>query len=148
MAILYGFAARCWFGVVLLHKAKQGRWLCAVSTHKSLPHQRTLHWFTMKAPNRFRPSESLISSPRHGYCDVSFEGSFLKVFYSGQSNVRSGNSMTTFCVVNANMDWGEPGSQYCITKYGSSYPQIVSWLRVSSVWNYPIRWAYLKCSGV
>ena len=68
MAILYGFAARFLFGVVFLHKAKEGRWLCAVSTHNLLPHQRTAHWFTMKAPNPFRPSESLISSPRHGHC--------------------------------------------------------------------------------
>ena len=44
---------------------------------------------------------------------------------SGQSDVHSGNSMTTCCVVNANMDSGEPGSQYCMTKHGSSYPQIV-----------------------
>ena len=29
---------------------------------------------------------------------------FLKVFSSGQSDVRSGTSMTTCCVVNANMD--------------------------------------------
>ena len=28
---------------------------------------------------------------------------FLKVFYSGQSDVRSGNSMPTCCVVNANI---------------------------------------------
>ena len=41
---------------------------------------------------------------------------------------------------------GEPSSQNCMTKYGSSYPQIVHWLRVSGVWNYPIGWAYLKCS--
>ena len=43
MATLYCFAARCLFGVVFLHKAKQGRWLCAVSAYKSLPHQRTAH---------------------------------------------------------------------------------------------------------
>ena len=41
MAILCGFAARCLFGVVFLHKG----------AHKSLPHQRTAHRFTMKAPN-------------------------------------------------------------------------------------------------
>ena len=46
MATLYCFAARCLFGVVFLHKAKQGRWLCAVSAYKSLPHQRTAHRFT------------------------------------------------------------------------------------------------------
>ena len=33
MAILYGFAARCLFGVVSLHKAKQGRWLCVQSQY-------------------------------------------------------------------------------------------------------------------
>ena len=99
MTISYSFAARCLFGVVFLHKTKQGRWLCAVSSQKSLPHQRTAHWFTMKAPNPFKPSESLISSPRH----VFFVGIFFKVFDSGQSDVSSGNSMTTCCVVNANI---------------------------------------------
>ena len=66
MAILYGFAVRFLFGVVFLHKAKEGRRLCAVSTQNLFPHQRTAHWFTMKARNPFRPSESHISSPRHG----------------------------------------------------------------------------------
>ena len=32
------FEARCLFVVVYLHKVKQGRLLCAVATHKSLPH--------------------------------------------------------------------------------------------------------------
>ena len=41
---------RCCFPTL---KAKQGRWLCAVSTHKSLPHQRNARWFTMRAPNPF-----------------------------------------------------------------------------------------------
>ena len=53
----------------------------------------------MKAPNPFGPSESLISSPSHGYCDAFLVGNFLKVFDSGQSDVRSGNSMTTCCVM-------------------------------------------------
>ena len=44
------------------------------------------------------------------------------------------------------MDSGDSGNQYCMTKHGSSYPQIVYWLRVSGVWNYPIRWAYIKFS--
>ena len=43
MAILYGFAARCLFGVVFVHNAKQGRLPCAVSSHKSLPHQSQSH---------------------------------------------------------------------------------------------------------
>ena len=49
---------------------------------------------------------------------------FMKVFGSGQSDVRSGNSMTLCFVVNANMDSGDPGNQYCMTKHGSSYPLI------------------------
>ena len=50
--ILYGFAARCLFGVVFLHNAKQGKLPRAVLTHKSLPHQRlTSHRFALKVPN-------------------------------------------------------------------------------------------------
>ena len=56
----------------------------------------------MKAPNPVWRGEFLISSHRHGYCDVLWEF-FLKVFNSGQSEVRSGTSMTTCCVVNANI---------------------------------------------
>ena len=37
--------------VLFSYKAKQGKWLCADPTHKSLPHQRTAHRFTTKAPN-------------------------------------------------------------------------------------------------
>ena len=49
MAILYGFTARCLFGVVFLHNAKQGKLLRAVLTHKSLPQQRlTAHRFALK----------------------------------------------------------------------------------------------------
>ena len=73
---------------------------------------------------------SLISLPPLSACFESFS--------SGQSEVRSG-TMTTCCVVNANMDQsGDPGNQYCMTKHGSSYPQIVYHLRVSGVWNYPM----------
>ena len=36
----------------------------------------------------------------------------LKVFASGQSNVRSGTSMTTRWVLIANMKSGDPGNQY------------------------------------
>ena len=52
-----------------------------------------------------RPGKSLIISPHRGYCDVFFfvcEKS-LKVFASGQSDVRSGNSTTTSCVMIANI---------------------------------------------
>ena len=44
----------------------------------------------------------------------------LIVFGSGQSDVRSGTSMTTGCLVKANMDSGDPN-----TKQGSSYTEIV-----------------------
>ena len=77
MATLYCFAARCLFGVVFLHKAKQGRWLCAVSAYKSLPHQRTAHRFTRhESAKSLRPGQSLIFSPRHGHCVV-FCGNFF-----------------------------------------------------------------------
>ena len=48
----------------------------------------------------------------------------MKVFGSGQSDVRPGNSMTSCFVVNANMDSGDPSNQRCMTKHGSSYPLI------------------------
>ena len=99
MATLYCFAARCLFGVVFLHKAKQGRWLCAVSAYKSLPHRRTAHRFTChESAKSLRRGHSLIFSPRHGHCVV-FCGNFF--FFSGQSDVRSGTSMPPCCVVNA-----------------------------------------------
>ena len=77
MATLYCFAARCLFGVVFLHKAKQGRWLCAVSAYKSLPHRRTAHRFTChESAKSLRRGHSLIFSPRHGHCVV-FCGNFF-----------------------------------------------------------------------
>ena len=79
----------------------------------------------MKAPNPLG-MVSLLSFPLvMGIAMCFLCEMFLKVFGSGQSDVRLGNSMTTRCVVNANMDSGEPGSQYCMTRHGSSYPQIV-----------------------
>ena len=50
-----------------------------------------------------RPGQSLISSHRHGYCDVFFVGNVFNVIGSGLSNVLSGTSMTTCRVVNANI---------------------------------------------
>ena len=69
MATLCCLAARCLFGVVFLHKAKQSRWLCAVSACKSPPHQRTAHRFT-----RHDSAKSL--TPGHGHCVV-FCGKFF-----------------------------------------------------------------------
>ena len=51
IVILYGFEDRCLFGVAFLNNAKLGRLLCAVSTHKSLPHQRIAQLFATKAPD-------------------------------------------------------------------------------------------------
>ena len=45
------FAARCLFGVVFLHKAKQGRVTVCSFNSKSLPRQKTAHRFIVKAPN-------------------------------------------------------------------------------------------------
>ena len=74
--------------------------------------QALIHHETVKS---LRYGQSLISSLSHGYCDVFFVGNFLKVYGSGQSDVRSGTSMTTCCVLNGNMDSGEPSSQNCMT---------------------------------
>ena len=49
------------------------------------------------------------------------------------------------CITQRMWTWTrDPGNQYCMTKQGSSYPQIVYWLPVSSVWSYPIGWAHIK----
>ena len=105
MAILYCFAARCLFGVVFLHKAKQGRWQFAVSAYKCLPHQRTAHRFTRhESAKSLRPGQSLIDSylfPSSWALRCVLWEIFLKVFGSGQSDVRSGTSMPPCCVVNA-----------------------------------------------
>ena len=51
-----------------------------------------------------RPAQSLISSLRHGYCNVFFLWeNTLKIYGSRQSYVRSGTSMTSCCVVSANI---------------------------------------------
>ena len=55
---------------------------------------------------------SLISSPSHEIAMCFLWEIVLKVYGSGQSDVRSGTSMTTVYVVNANMDSAETGSQY------------------------------------
>ena len=63
---------------LFLHKAKQGRWLCAVATHKVLPLKNCalIHHESAKS---FRHGQSLISSPSYGYCDV-FCGKFFGKF--------------------------------------------------------------------
>ena len=89
---------------VLFSYIKRSRWLCAVSTHKSLPHQRTAHRFTMKVPNLLRSGQSLISSHRHGCWMCFLRENIWKALGSGQSGgVRSGITTTTCCRVNKNI---------------------------------------------
>ena len=63
----------------------------------------------------------LFASSRVLYGDALFEGIILESFRFWAIL----RSMTTCCAVNVNMDSGDTGNQYCMTKYGSSYPQIV-----------------------
>ena len=71
-----------------------------------------------------RPGQSLISPPRHGYYDVFFGGEmFLFVFGSGQSDVRSGTSMTKCYLVNAN-------TFYTLIHPNTAHAQSVDYLRV------------------
>ena len=84
MALLYGFAAPCLFGVVFLHKAKQGRLLCADSTHKSLPHQRTAPIHHESAKAVYLLSFLLVM----GIAMCFLWEIFFKVFGFGQSDVR------------------------------------------------------------
>ena len=101
--------------------------------------QVTVGKLGLKAPSSYKARSVSYLFPSSWILRCAFCGKvFFKVFSSGQSDVRSGTSMTTCCVVNANMDSGDPGNQYCMKKHGSSYPQIVYWLRFSGVWNYPI----------
>ena len=74
MAILYGFAARCLFDVVFLHRAKQGR--VTVCSHNSQisPASKNRAPIHHESAKSLRPGQSLISSHRHGYCDVFFVG--------------------------------------------------------------------------
>ena len=71
-----------------------------------------------------RPGQSLISPLRHGYCNVFFGGEmFLFVFGSGQSDVRSGTSMTKCYLVNAN-------TFYTLIHPNTAQAQSVDYLRV------------------
>ena len=84
MAILYGVAACCLFGVVFLHNAKQGMLLCVVSTAEISPSSKIRTPIHHGSTKFLRPGESFISSSHHGYCDVFFFlwEHFLKVFGS------------------------------------------------------------------
>ena len=103
MAILYGFAARSLFGVVFLHKANMADdCRCSLNSQIS-PASKNRAPIHHESAKSLRPGQSLISSPRHGYIMCILWEIFWKVFGSGQSDVRSEISMTTCCVVNANI---------------------------------------------
>ena len=81
MAILYGVAACCLFGVVFLHNAKQGMLLCVVSTAEISPSSKIRTPIHHGSTKSLRPGESFISSSHHGYCDVFFfVGTFFESF--------------------------------------------------------------------
>ena len=97
MATLYCFEACCLFGVILLHKAKQGRWLCAVSAYKSLPHQRTAHESHQSWERQILKARSVSYLFPSSWALRFFES----VWFWAIWRVPSGTSMTTCCVVNA-----------------------------------------------
>ena len=75
---------------------------CFNSQISPLSKNRTL--IHHQSTRSLRLGQSHISSPHHGYCDVfALWETFLEGFGSGQSDVREGTSMTTCCVVNANI---------------------------------------------
>ena len=85
-----------------IKRSKEGDWVQSQLTNLSRINEPSTD--SPKNAKSLRPGQSLMSSPRHGYCDVFFLWElFFKVFGSGQSDVRSGTSMTTCCVVNANI---------------------------------------------
>ena len=103
MAILNAFAALCLFDVVFLHKPKQGRvTVCSLNSQIS-PASKNRAPIHHESAKSLKPGQSLISSPRHGYCDVFLWANVFNVIGSGLYNVRSGTSMTTCRVVNANI---------------------------------------------
>ena len=73
------FAARCLFGVVFLHKAKQGR--VTVCNSQISPASKTSAPIHRKSAKSLRPGQSHISSPRHRYCDVFFVGNVFESFW-------------------------------------------------------------------
>ena len=104
--------------------------------------RRPIHHENTKS---LRPGQSLISSPRHGCSNnVLFCGKMFWKFLA-LGNLTCPLEPWWLCVTQRMRTWTRDlGNQYCMTKQGSSYPQIVYWLPVSSVWSYPIGWAHIK----
>ena len=65
------------------------------------------------------------------------------IYHESAKSLRPGHSVSYLfpsllalrCVfvVNANIDSGKRGAEYCMKKHGSSYPQLVPLLRVSGI---------------
>ena len=81
------------------------------------------HHETVKS---LRPGQSRISSPIPGYWDVLIVGNFFERFWFW-AIWRALRNLDDHVLRG---EQGEPGIQYCMTKYGSSCPQIVYRLRL------------------
>ena len=81
MAILYGFAARCLFGVVFLHKGKQRQVTVCSRNSQISPTSKNRALIQHESAKSFRHGRSLISSPSHGYCDVFSVGDLFESFW-------------------------------------------------------------------
>ena len=104
MATLYCFAASCLFGVVFLHKlikrSKAGDCVQSQFTNLSRFKEPRTDSPVMRAPILKARSVSYLFPSSWALRCVLWE-IFLKVFGSGQSDVRSGASMPPCCVVKA-----------------------------------------------
>ena len=137
MAILYGCAARCLYGVVFQRSMPSGSVLSQLTNLSRIKEPRTdSPW------KRQILKASLLASPRH--ISMCFWGKFFYSFWFW-AIWRALRNLDDYMLC-GELEHGLRGTsnQYCMTKHGSSYPQIVYWLRVSGVWNYPIGWAYIK----
>ena len=105
MALLYGFA-RCLFGVVFLQREARKVTVCRPNSQISpaSTNRAPIHHESAKSFNRLLGQVNLLSLTLvMGKAMCFLWEIFFKVFGSGQSDVRSGTSMTTCCVANANI---------------------------------------------
>ena len=94
-----------------------------------------IHHETVKS---LRHGQFLISSLSHGYCDVCFVGKLLIL-----GNLTCAQEPRWLRVAWWTRTWTQ-GNRVVNIAWQYMDPQIVYWLRVSGVWNYPVGWAYLK----
>ena len=109
------------------------------SLHSQIPpaseNRALIHHETVKS---LRHGQSLISSLSHGYCDVCFVGKLLIL-----GNLTCAQEPRWLRVAWWTRTWTQ-GNRVVNIAWQYMDPQIVYWLRVSGVWNYPVGWAYLK----